>query len=300
LSRDKVSVKIARKIQKWYKYFSFLDIPFDIYSKKNDKLIICLLAPPRSGSTLTYQLLTDTIKCSSLRNISNLLYSTPILADKLSSILCKNYKSSYMSSHGFVEGLCGEAEGLKFWEYWLNQGLNENIEELNKNKLQKLRDKFSKFNNSVIITGYLGHVFSIQEIEDIFDNVIFIHLKRDLLSNSYSLLQLQKNGNYSTIPNNVGDDLDHYQFVIKQINEIHHRIKSAKIKNSIEVNYEELCDAPHVILDKINRKALELGFLLELRNSNFPKNFKKSGVSEDLNYETKQLAKYINELGIKI
>ncbi len=300
LSRDKLSIRIARQIQKLYKYCSFLDIPFEMCSKKSDKLVICLLAPPRSGSTLTYQLLTNSIKCSSLRNISNLLYSTPILADKLSSVLCKNYKPSYISSQGFVEGLCGEAEGLKFWTYWLNQGLRENIEELNQKKLQKLKDKFSKFNNNIIITGYLGHVFSIREIEDTFDNVIFIHLKRDMLSNSYSLLQLQKNGHYSTMPNNIGDDLNKYHFAIKQVNEIHNRIQGAKIKNIIAVNYEELCDAPYILIDKINKKALELGFSLEINNSNVPKSFKKSSVNENLNYEAKRLAQCINELGIKI
>lgn len=296
MSRDSFTVKIGRKIQNIYGFCSFLDIPFDIFAKKKENLVICLLAPPRSGSTLTYQLFSSSIKCSSLRNLSNLLYSTPILADRLCSFICKNHKSSFRSSSGFVDGLCGEAEGLKFWKYWLNQGLTEDTASLNLKRLKKLKEKFSKFSNKIIVTGYLGHVFSVDEIENMFDNVIFIHLKRDLLSNAYSLLKYQKKGSYSAMPNNIDNSLDKYEFPVKQIVEIHKRIESASVKNLINITYEDVCDNPAKVIETVKRKASELGFALEIKTENIPEMFNKNLISSDYNEETLTLYEKIRLL----
>lgn len=297
LSRSTVLVKLARKIQKVYHYFSFLDLPFELFSKKTDKLVICLLAPPRSGSTLTYQLLSSSIKCSSLRNISNLLYSTPILSEKVSSLLCKNLKTTYSSSQGFVNGFCGEAEGLKFWKYWLNQGLIEDNDSLNLEKLVKLKNKFEKFNNDVIVTGYLGHVFSIKEMEETFDNIIFVYLKRDTLSNAYSLLKLHKLGNYSVLPNNINKNCNEYEFVLNQIGEIHNRINSFSVKNMIAISYEDLCDNPKSLINQLSNKALQLGFNIQVNSSNIPMNFKKSVISPNKDENAKSLNRYIINKG---
>ncbi|MGM0520219.1 MAG: hypothetical protein ACQERD_11335, partial [Campylobacterota bacterium] len=141
-SRASAAVKTGRFIQKYYHLFSFLDKIF-IQTKTDSVPVICIVAPPRSGSTLTYQILTQALENFHLTNFSNLLYATPTLGFKLQNKLCQNYLSSFSSSHGFVPGLCGEAEGLKFWQYWLNQGLVEN-NELDAKKLHHLHKRLKK------------------------------------------------------------------------------------------------------------------------------------------------------------
>lgn len=126
-NRNSIFTKIGRVYQKYSQIFFPIDVLFQFLIKeKKDFPAIILLAPPRSGSTLAYQVITSGIKNFHLTNIWNLLYTTPTIGGLLSKKICKNYQSNFQSEHGFVPGLCGEAEGLRFWSYWIGQSLTEN------------------------------------------------------------------------------------------------------------------------------------------------------------------------------
>ena len=142
MQRNGIPIKIGRIFQSVSPALRFLDYPFRLpYAFKTSESLpaIFILAPPRSGSTLLYQLLTEAFYNVHLTNISNLLFSTPVLGSVLSDWLCKNYKTNFESSKGFVQGLCGEAEGMKFWKYWMGQALYPNEASLKPKKLGKLK-----------------------------------------------------------------------------------------------------------------------------------------------------------------
>jgi len=87
--------------------------------------VVILLALPRGGSTLTYQVLVHGLKAAYLSNLGNLFYQVPLFGGLVSNWLCGNYRSDFRSRQGFVTGACGPAEGLRFWSYWCSQGLRE-------------------------------------------------------------------------------------------------------------------------------------------------------------------------------
>ena len=110
LGRDSIFIQIGRLIQKINpKYYNWIEF---VPNNKETEFypMIFLLSSPRSGSTLTYQILTAGIKSSYLTNLWNLLYGIPFFG----GLWSKDKKSdiNFTSNKGWVEGIYGESEGL--------------------------------------------------------------------------------------------------------------------------------------------------------------------------------------------
>jgi hypothetical protein len=296
MRRDSALMPVLRFLQEKYRYFGFLDNlirPF--FNRQGDIGLLCIVAPPRSGSTLTYQVLSSAFRGYSLRNISNFLYATPVIGYLATKKLCGNYESTFCSSHGFVPGMCGEAEGLKFWEHWLGQGLEQNPGLLKPGKLLELKQALDRTGENLMITGYLGNVFAISALRKIFPKVLFIHLQRDILSNSYSLLKLTPDlVPFSTCPAWVkasGYNSRH-RLVVDQVKGIHETISAEYDHDMLKINYEDLCDDTHGTLSRIEQKAGEMGITL-CRKANVPDSFPKQVVEPDHDEDSARLNRII-------
>lgn len=286
-NRDSISVKIGRFIQKYYYHLGFIDDIFTSY-KIDSVPIICIVGAPRSGTTLAYQVLTEAFENNHLTNFSNLVYATPVLGFKIQKKLCLRYINKYSSNHGFVSGLCGEAEGLKFWNYWSKQKLEE-TDSLDAISLKKLHCRLRKIDNKPFITGYLGLSFSIDLMRNEFKNILFVNLKRDMLSTCYSLYKFYGKNNelMSIVPKACVKKRysSKHEMVVDQIMQMHKCISIKKDNDFINITYKELCEDPNGILDKIQNKASEMNFKLEIKNT-IP-SFTANIVSKNLNNDTK-------------
>jgi hypothetical protein len=298
-NRNSVLVKMGRIYQKYSQILSPVDALFQsLVKEKKDFPTIILLAPPRSGSTLAYQVITSGIRNFHLTNIWNLLHTTPTIGGLLSQKICKNYQSKFQSKHGFVSGLCGESEGLQFWSHWAGQGLTENKNHYTqKDKhLYKILKKIKKDKES-FITGYLGHTLCINKLKKIFPKIIFIHLKRDLLSNAYSLFNLSNETWPSTKPKEILNykKISKHRASIIQLLLIHQKILSQTNKNNIiTINYHDLCENPKKVIEKVVNFAREKSFRISLKQkNNIPERFPESKIKPNLNEDTQKIQKYL-------
>ncbi|UFS62401.1 sulfotransferase [Sulfurimonas sp. HSL-3221] len=291
--RDSLAVRLGRVFQNQYRHFGFLDDAVLPFLKRKPMPLVCIVAPPRSGSTLTYQVLTAAFENSHLANLTNLLYATPAVGLLLQQSVCAGYETAYRSKMGFVDGICGEAEGLKFWSHWMGQGLMEDAASLDPEALSRLKGRLERVSGRPYITGYLGHAFSMELLRQTFDRVLFIHLKRDLLSNSYSLLKLSGQGMVSTVPAicREREYAGPHARVVDQIMQIHRIIERDSGNDTIQIAYEALCEEPDTVLKQIAEKASELGIALQQHKSIAP--FEVSRVAAELNADTQKLAALI-------
>ena len=81
---------------------------------------IIVLGPPRSGSTLIYQVITARFNVCYLSNVQVLFYRFP----KIGSLLCRPFhtfqgKHQFESSYGSTRGLLGQSEASLFWDQWI-------------------------------------------------------------------------------------------------------------------------------------------------------------------------------------
>ena len=259
-SRKSIIVSIGRGYQSISPIFSFFDNIISVFvaDKKVCSSVLCLLAPPRSGSTLSYQILTSSIKNSHLTNIWNLLYATPLMGGLLSKRITKGHISSFKSNHGYVPGLKGEAEGLKFWSYWTGQTLEQtSIWKKDKaKKLKKAIDTVSS-NDEIFITGYLGHVFCIKELRKLFPKIVFVYLQRNLLSNARSIYNADPKNWFSTKPNMIEnlDSLSRHQQIAKQLVGIHQEILNNVDNDFAIININKLGSKPTQVIREIEDVA---------------------------------------------
>jgi len=302
---------VARIIQKApLSILRFLEWPFLFFCKNKKENLIILIAPPRSGSTLTYQLLCHSFNSYYLSNLSHLLYKLPLLGGGLSGYLCKNYDSDFNSEQGFVKGVCGPAEGLHFWTYWFNCGLNE--AENNNESSNKAKVKYSLYIKSVIkalgkpekpfITGYLGHLVCIDRLKENFPSAIFVKIYRDPIANGLSVLNSKRKSNtnwFSVLPQecNVTDSNEYVQ-VASQIFWLNKKMNNIKGDRVISIKYEDICENPRKVINDIAQFCNTRGLHLEVK-SELPDSFtrKKNFENEDAKSLSGELKKLESQYG---
>lgn len=306
MGRRSVLVKIARVLQQIPpSYLRPLELPL-VRARSNasgEPHLVFLLALPRSGSTLTYQLMAHAFESHYLSNLANLFYGIPWVGAKLSSALCKRYTSDFKSQYGFVEGVCGPAEGLKFWSYWTSSGLDEVVFEPTEHKvlnerLQYFKRVFSDFTSShrPMLAGYLGHALVSKQLRSWFPDAIFVRLHRDPLSNALSILRsrLESGANWFSVrPAEcrvaASGNYDIYYEVASQVYWLNRRLDwLLEDEKTVHISYEGLATDPKRTLEIIVEHAHRHCLSLTLRK-NLPRSFDFNIVSPDLNIHAYKL-----------
>ena len=282
-------------------------IEFSFPKKKSDLYpIIFIIAPPRSGSTITYQLLNRGTRSLYLSNFWNLLYALPYIGGRYVKSVSVN--RIFKSDKGLVSGLSGESEGMKFWSYWMGQGLLEKKNVVPKKRVKYIKSVFSFLlsKQNPLISGYLGHAFSVNFLRENFPGSIFVYLKREELSNVYSMIKTynefkehRKEFNWMSLkPIGWEEKLeeDVVDKVLWQYKSIKQKIESEiSLEDTIIVNYEDICNNPHKFLKKIKEFAKEHEIDLKLYLENIPNNFHVSKINPDKDEIAKQINQLLNE-----
>ena len=252
----------------------------EIFFKKNklDRYpMIAVISAPRSGSTLTTQILARGTKSLYLTNLWNLLYALPLIGGFLSSN--KQVRKKFQSNLGWVDGIYGESEGMRFWEYWIGQSLEEPLKKVPSSRVNYIKKVFGRLlKNNLMIVSYLGHAFSVQELRNMFPGIIFIYLKRDKIDNLNSIINVNKDRDWFSLKP-IGwkekIDLNKYEKCLWQYNQIIKSLgKSYDEKDTLIVWYEEICNNPHLFLEKVKQFASKNKIEVELDLDNIPSKFK--------------------------
>ena len=301
-----ILLKIARFFQNIPPFF-LTWIECFLRKKRGQKFpIIFLVALPRSGSTLTYQILNRGTKSLYISNLWNLLYALPYIAG--SSVNSKSKNNRFDSDRGLVAGLNGESEGMRFWSYWIGQGLEQCTNTVSEKRINYIKSVFSSLINvnKPLISGYLGHVFSIRFLRNFFPGSVFIYLKRDELSNIYSMVKT-----YREFDNNrtkfewmsvkpksweENKDLDVINKIFWQYKTVQKQIEtSISSKDTLVVRYEDICCNPHRFLKEVKDFVRKHDIELELKLENIPVSFSYNTVQETADEDSKIIKSLLNE-----
>lgn len=264
----------------------------------SEPCLIVLLALPRSGSTLTYQCLIHALQPLYLSNLWNMLYALPWSGGSVSAKRCAGHHSDFRSTQGFVGGLCGPAEGMRFWSYWCGCGLDESSgRSLPEARLQRrlayLRQTLSVLTSpeKPMVTGYLGHVLAFDRLREWFPEAVFVRLHRDPLSNAVSILRSRQHDPdtwFSVFPRECDGALSGGLFaqIASQVYWLNRRLEAVQNDpRAVHVTYEDLCGDPNAELRRIASFCNDQGSRLEVRESlpgTFPYRSAVKSESEDI------------------
>lgn len=284
ITRDSILVKMARYVQAFpLRFFRFLELPlvWVLYSKKKTGKSIFVFALPRGGSTVSYQVICHALHVQYLSNLWNLFFQLPLLGGWISYFVTRRHRSNFKSEHGFVGGLDGPAEGMRFWSWWLNSDLSDSHskgwnEHCFSFKVRYLKKVIAVLTNrrSPFLTAYLGHALIPDYVSNVFPDAVLIRIIRDPVSNALSLLKSTRASGrlwFSVVPRECYEfeSCDEYERVAAQVYWLNRRLDDAADSNRmLPVRYEDLCKNPDKEIGRIrewcrlNNVSVDLRFSL--------------------------------------
>ena len=244
---------------------------------------VFIIGPPRSGTTVLYQLLCKHFNFGYTNNFVADWYNIPITATRLYNIFSSQTSSIELTSNfGKSSNLYGPNEFGKFWYRWFSKTheLKDNYP-LIENKLRLEIAGLTKIHQKPMLFKNVINSMRINVLSQIFDNSIFIVLNRENLDIAQSILNARielynnKNHSWSVITSALQTDpeIPYYKQIVHQIRGVTSNINLAR-KNIgdnkfIFVDYKELCNNTDQVLKSIHSQLNTKGLRVDAYN-NYP------------------------------
>jgi hypothetical protein len=262
---------------------------------------IFIIGPPRSGSTLLYQVLTDYYDVGYLSNIHCRFWGAPSWLEYIFHPLRWRKQSDFTSSYGRTNGLTAPSECGAYWyRFFRKHPQYVPLNEADPKKMKRLRQSLNKlaqsFNRPVLFKNLFCSL-RLQPIYKFIPESLFIFIKRDLEENALSLLNGRKSihGRYdqwlSMEPPAIEKlkNMEPCQQVVEQVNHINSLIKNDSSKigidRFIEIEYSDFCNDVHGQLSRINCFLKSHEVKITKRASKIPNQFTEKeefNISEEL------------------
>jgi len=256
------------------KYFSpFIDI-FEKHYKRitfnSDFQPVFIVGPPRSGSTILYQSITNRFEVSYIDNLTCMFYRNLLFGNRMSNLIynaCPHNTSKSNFGNTSEYGFHAPSECGEFWYQWLPRDKHfidySDFDEKVVNQIQKEIFSIIQFEKKPFVFKNLNAGQRLRLISRVAPKAKIIFIKRKTLDNALSIYQSRlKNGIkedewWSIMPPNVSElnRLPLYEKIVKQIYYIEKQIMDDKYlfpsKNFLKIQYEDYLDNPNNHLDII-------------------------------------------------
>jgi len=285
----------------------------DMGEVKMPLLGVC--GPPRSGHTLTHQILSQGLNVFTLSNLQCIFFRSPFVGYLLSKLFCRPYISDYKSTGGYVSGLNGPHEGTLVWNYWCDLNYVERPPQPDPARIRKflrLMNRLYALDRRPFCDSSMTHAFYFQQFKENFPRHIVIRTRRDLLSNALSILNYTQKRHdiygsslMSLVPKecqnpSVMSGLSPFERVARQVYFINRRMDEQTATGRFAVfesEFSELCENPSDFISRFMAFGATQGIKLEPRSvAEFPKKFIATKVYRNQNDQTKKLAQAFDDL----
>lgn len=237
-----------------------IDILFlaDKTHKEDKNRPIFIVGPPRSGTTLLYQILVKNFHLPYINNFIGKFYKFPVIASKINKLLKLNTENIYYKSrHGKTEGLAGPNEFGNFWYRWFPRDPqfvgNNYLNRKEKFEIRKIIYNLQNILGKNIVFKNVVNSVRIEALLELFPNSVFLISRRKPIFNIQSIYKMRKKldkedswwsvkpPEYENIKNYNLIDQCIYQvyYVEKYLNSFLNSDKHSQFKI---VKYESLCE----------------------------------------------------------
>lgn len=238
-------------------------------TKINDGLQpVFIVGAPRTGTTLLYQLITNSFLVTYISNFSMLFYHSMTIGIDLHKLFFKDIAhNNFTSNIGKTKFLIGPHESGKFWYRWFNKDyFSTTLKDISTDKYLKLIKTIQYTNDKYelpIVFKNTVNSLRISALRDLFPNALFLYCIREPKYTAYSILQQRikilgnKNKWWAIKPPNISDleKLPYYAQVVKQVHYTQKKIEndlSVLYKNQVlKIQYEYLCSDPNKELKRL-------------------------------------------------
>lgn len=239
--------------------------------RKADHPSLFIIGPPRSGSTIFYQLVSSLLDIGYVDNLANLSRQNPFFGMELSQLRFKGKShQSYSSNYGRTseDGLHAPAEALFFYKWFPRDRHYTEPSDLSPKQSSELCETMNGMINRIdkpLVIKNLSFSLRLQVLREFMPDSRYLLVRRDPLYTIQSVLMGMRKNNqpenkvWGILPRDFKEleGLDPIEMVVRQVNSIERQIYSdlKKIPDDkvLIVDYEKLGDNLDLILDEVIR-----------------------------------------------
>lgn len=244
-----------------------------------------IVGPARSGTTVVYLHLINTFRLAYLPNISRPLPLATATAAALGRLFF-SYRPTYDNTYGVVPGPMAPSDGWTLFHRWFPE--HDHSEPTASDRLYELR------NTVRLLEIIFGAPFAvknnnnstrIEELSQTFPDALFVHVKRDIVDASLSLVQARRacgievNQWWSVAPPTVYDqtfssETEQAAVAIRETNScIRRAFQDISPARRLVLQYEDFCTDPSAFEHWVQSTYAEAGATLQRRDVPTPSSF---------------------------
>jgi hypothetical protein len=245
---------------------------------------VFILGPPRSGTTLLYELLVRRYEFAFISNLAHRLYRTPVAASLLGRRVIRSWSGSFESRHGHIAGWGAPSEGGWVWNRWFPEEHYLDAAAADGLPVETIRRTVHAI-AAVLAAPFLNknvmHSVHMELLDHLFPDCRFLRVSRDPRDNARSILRARASGGGPTAADgwwSVRPPHCEHLFradaatqAVAQVVEVQRCInRNASVLGShrlLDVPYAELCADTSVTLARIETFLQDYGVALRPRAS---------------------------------
>lgn len=266
-------------------------------SDAKDCRVVFVVGPPRSGTTLLFELLVTRYQFSYFSNLAHRLYQTPAAATFLGRPLIHRWRGEFRSEFGHIPGWGSPCEAGWIWQRWLRNRPGISVADVpieSQRTMQRTIASIAHSLHAPFLSKNVEHSIHIQVLSSIFPTCCFIQIIRDRTDVVQSILRARKKLNdprqrpdwWSVKPRDwesyEGEDptLQACAQVVLTQRSIDADVAAIGENRQHIISYESLCRNTHEVLDRVARFLDSRGTRITQRGP-VPRSFVRSGPIDD-------------------
>jgi len=230
---------------------------------------VFLLGPPRSGTTLLYQVLAECFEVAYICNGANRYPSCPAAATRLLRPAIRGHRSDFTSNYGSTRSTVGPSEGRSIWRRWFGDGYADE-RFLDAGAADEARRTVAAI-ESVLAAPFLNkdphHSVRVRALDGVFPRSVFILIRRDPLATAESILAVRRRrfargeaplDRWMSVKPHEYESLKDTGYIEQICGQVVYCTANARedlarvaAERSLEASYERLCDDTAAEIERI-------------------------------------------------